>query len=102
MTCTKCTLQVIEFMSNHGLNNPGGCFYHHCADISIQPAGGGGASGGDAGAGADTGGGGNVTKASGCSYAGTNRGSLPGALLAACALALPIVVMRRRRRRAAR
>jgi MYXO-CTERM domain-containing protein len=36
VTCTHCTLQVIEFMSQHGLNNPGGCFYHHCADISIQ------------------------------------------------------------------
>jgi hypothetical protein len=41
VTCTHCTLQVIEFMSNHGLNNPGGCFYHHCADIAIQPSGGG-------------------------------------------------------------
>jgi hypothetical protein len=40
VTCTKCTLQVIEFMSEHGLNNPGGCFYHHCADISILPDGG--------------------------------------------------------------
>jgi hypothetical protein len=36
ITCAKCTLQVIEFMSDHGLNVPGGCFYHHCADISIQ------------------------------------------------------------------
>jgi MYXO-CTERM domain-containing protein len=36
VTCTHCTLQVIEFMSNHGLNVPGGCFYHHCADISIS------------------------------------------------------------------
>lgn len=36
-TCTNCTLQVVEFMSNHGLNNPGGCFYHHCAQISILP-----------------------------------------------------------------
>jgi MYXO-CTERM domain-containing protein len=36
VTCEKCTLQVIEFMSNHPLNNPGGCFYHHCADISIH------------------------------------------------------------------
>jgi MYXO-CTERM domain-containing protein len=35
VTCTNCTLQVIEFMSNHGLNNPGGCFYHHCAQINI-------------------------------------------------------------------
>jgi len=36
VTCTHCTLQVIEFMSDHALNVPGGCFYHHCADISIQ------------------------------------------------------------------
>lgn len=36
VTCTKCTLQVIEFMSDHPLNNPGGCFYHHCADVSIE------------------------------------------------------------------
>jgi MYXO-CTERM domain-containing protein len=35
VTCTGCTLQVIEFMSNHPLNNPGGCFYHHCATINI-------------------------------------------------------------------
>ena len=35
MTCTNCTLQVIEFMSNHGLNNPGGCFYHHCAIVNV-------------------------------------------------------------------
>jgi MYXO-CTERM domain-containing protein len=33
--CASCTLQVIQFMSNHGLNNPGGCYYHHCANISI-------------------------------------------------------------------
>jgi hypothetical protein len=37
ITCAKCTLQVIEFMSDHALNNPGGCFYHHCADLSIAP-----------------------------------------------------------------
>jgi hypothetical protein len=36
VTCNHCTLQVIEFMSDHGLNMPGGCFYHHCADISLQ------------------------------------------------------------------
>ncbi len=36
VTCTHCTLQVTEFMSDHPLNNPGGCFYHHCADISLQ------------------------------------------------------------------
>jgi uncharacterized protein (TIGR03382 family) len=39
MTCTNCTLQVIEFMSDHPLNNPGGCFYHHCAQISLFPPG---------------------------------------------------------------
>ncbi len=35
LRCTNCTLQVLEFMSNHGLNNPGGCFYHHCATINV-------------------------------------------------------------------
>lgn len=35
VTCEHCTLQVIEFMSDHALNVPGGCFYHHCADLSI-------------------------------------------------------------------
>ena len=40
-TCDNCTLQVVQFMSNHGLNNPGGCFYHHCATVSVVPAGGG-------------------------------------------------------------
>lgn len=39
VTCTKCTLQVLEFMSNHPLNPQGGCFYHHCANISITAAG---------------------------------------------------------------
>jgi hypothetical protein len=32
VTCNKCTLQVLEYMSSH----PAPCFYHHCADISIQ------------------------------------------------------------------
>jgi hypothetical protein len=31
VTCTRCTLQVLEFMTAHGAP----CFYHHCADISI-------------------------------------------------------------------
>jgi MYXO-CTERM domain-containing protein len=34
-TCDHCVLQVVEFMSNHGLNNPGGCFYHHCAIVNV-------------------------------------------------------------------
>lgn len=53
VTCEKCVLQVIEFMSNHGLNNPGGCFYHHCANIKITGDGAGG-SGGGGGAGGGT------------------------------------------------
>jgi len=36
VTCDKCTIQVLEFMSDHGPNVPGGCFYHHCADVSIR------------------------------------------------------------------
>jgi len=36
VTCTHCTLQVLEFMSSHGAP----CFYHHCADISIGAGGG--------------------------------------------------------------
>jgi hypothetical protein len=31
VTCERCTLQVIEYMSNHGVP----CFYYHCADIAI-------------------------------------------------------------------
>ncbi|MBX7083166.1 MAG: hypothetical protein K1X88_28425 [Nannocystaceae bacterium] len=34
-TCTNCTLQVLEFMSSHGAP----CFYHHCATVTIEPAG---------------------------------------------------------------
>lgn len=36
VSCESCTLQVIQFMANHGLNNPGGCYYHHCATISVE------------------------------------------------------------------
>jgi len=52
MICANCALQVIEFMSNHPLNVPGGCFYHHCANVAISATGadastgGGGAKGG--------------------------------------------------------
>jgi hypothetical protein len=31
VTCERCTLQVLEFMSNHPLP----CFYYHCADVAI-------------------------------------------------------------------
>jgi hypothetical protein len=35
ITCAKCTLQIIEFMAEHGLNREGDFSYHHCADIQI-------------------------------------------------------------------
>jgi len=35
ITCAKCTLQVIQFMAEHGYNQPGGYSYHHCADLQI-------------------------------------------------------------------
>ncbi|WP_437963416.1 SCE4755 family polysaccharide monooxygenase-like protein [Sorangium sp. So ce260] len=57
LICDNCTLQVSEFMSNHGINNPGGCFYHHCATVTILPregeptgSGGGGGESGEGGA----------------------------------------------------
>jgi len=63
VTCTNCVLQIEEFMSNHGLNNPGGCFYHHCANIAIQgtPVDGGMSGGTDAGSDAKAGGSGGAT-----------------------------------------
>jgi MYXO-CTERM domain-containing protein len=90
VTCTKCTLQVIEFMGKHGLNVPGGCFYHHCANISIQGASvdGGpgtdaskdGSSAGDANdaGGGATGGGGGAAGALGTAGAGGVGGDSPG------------------------
>jgi MYXO-CTERM domain-containing protein len=34
--CPKCTLQIEQFMNQHGSNvGIGGFFYHHCADIKI-------------------------------------------------------------------
>ena len=35
INCPKCTLQVIQFMAEHGYNQPGGYSYHHCADLQI-------------------------------------------------------------------
>jgi MYXO-CTERM domain-containing protein len=62
--CDKCTLQVIQFMANHGSNlgtladgtpNPDGYFYHHCADIQILAPDGGADAGVAEDAGADAG-----------------------------------------------
>jgi hypothetical protein len=78
VTCTKCTLQVLEFMSSHG--SP--CFYHHCADISILPADAGGSSSGssagvsDASASTDASGGSNASAgSSGANATGGASGS---------------------------
>jgi hypothetical protein len=35
INCRKCTLQIVQFMAEHGFNNPGGYTYHHCADLQI-------------------------------------------------------------------
>ena len=36
ISCTKCTLQVVEFMAAHGWNPDGGYTYHHCAELQIS------------------------------------------------------------------
>lgn len=70
VSCTNCTLQVIQFMSNHGLNDPGGCYYHHCASLSIEPSAAetGGTAGDETGQGGSEGG----------STGGTSNGSADG------------------------
>lgn len=35
INCGMCTLQVIQFMEEHGLNREGEFTYHHCADLKI-------------------------------------------------------------------
>lgn len=35
ITCRRCTLQVVQWMGDHGFNNPGGYTYHHCANLQI-------------------------------------------------------------------
>jgi hypothetical protein len=35
INCPKCTLQIAQFMAEHGANNPGNFTYHHCADLQI-------------------------------------------------------------------
>jgi hypothetical protein len=84
VTCTECVIQVLEFMSDHGPNVPGGCFYHHCANISISPSSPG-----------TTSSGGGSAPASGCGCAVAPRRGLVGGLLAA----LVAVGLSRRRRR---
>ena len=35
INCDRCTLQITQFMADHGLNKDGGYYYHHCADLQI-------------------------------------------------------------------
>lgn len=35
INCDKCTVQVLQFMEEHGLNREGDFSYHHCADLKI-------------------------------------------------------------------
>jgi hypothetical protein len=35
INCEKCTLQIIQFMAEHGRNRDGDFSYHHCADLKI-------------------------------------------------------------------
>lgn len=102
VTCDKCTLQVIEFMSDHPLNNPGGCFYHHCADISIGASDAGptptdsGAPNGDGGTGAEP----EPPSSGGCSCdAAPARPGAVAALFALIGLSCAFRASRRRKRR---
>lgn len=36
INCRSCTLQVIQFMEQHPVNNPGQFTYHHCAVLHIR------------------------------------------------------------------
>jgi hypothetical protein len=36
INCSKCTLQIVEFMAAHGLNKDGDYSYHHCAVLQIR------------------------------------------------------------------
>lgn len=35
INCPACTLQIVEFMAEHGYNKEGGYTYHHCAVLNI-------------------------------------------------------------------
>lgn len=36
INCDHCSLQVIQFMEEHGINPDGRFTYHHCADLKIS------------------------------------------------------------------
>ena len=35
LNCSRCVIQVVQWMANHAFNNPGGFSYHHCAIMKI-------------------------------------------------------------------
>jgi hypothetical protein len=35
INCNACVVQVLQFMTEHAYNNPGGYSYHHCAIVKI-------------------------------------------------------------------
>jgi hypothetical protein len=35
INCSNCTLQIIQWMAEHGYNRDGGYSYHHCATLKI-------------------------------------------------------------------
>jgi hypothetical protein len=93
MSCTNCVLQVTQFMSNHDINNPGGCYYHHCATVTITADAPMPDAGDGPGGGGDDGG--------GCCGAsrGAGAGAGAGAAAALAAMVLAVVALRGRRRR---
>jgi hypothetical protein len=36
INCDHCSLQLIQFMEEHGVNPDGRFTYHHCADLQIS------------------------------------------------------------------
>jgi hypothetical protein len=105
VSCTRCTLQVVEFMSAHGAP----CFYYHCAEISILPGGVGTTDAGVQGGGGAPRAGASSAQAGGMSQAGTDMSdgcavSRAGATIASALgeLALLGLVARSVRRRANR
>jgi hypothetical protein len=95
VTCTHCTLQVLEFMSAE-FGASANCFYHHCADITISAAGTPPSDGG-AGGGAT----GESAPASEASCAIAHR-TTPSTGLAGISCALVAALFTRRRRRPSR
>ncbi len=111
VTCSKCTLQVIEFMAQHGPNPGGGFYYHHCADLAVtadpglpifdpNATTGSGGTTGTAGATGNTDGGGNAKDSGGgCMLAGRSTQVLSGGTATALVTLGLALALRRRRRR---